>query len=46
LRLAGLPDAPALVMHLDGAIDAPRTVFEVNALEQYLARRTSAAAKP
>ncbi len=38
-RLAGLPDAPPLVMRLDGSIDAPRTVFEVNALEQYLARR-------
>ncbi len=41
-RLAGLPEAPPLVMRLDGSIDAPRTVFEVNALEQYLAQRTPA----
>lgn len=37
LALAGAPDAPPLVMRLDGPIDAPRTVFEVNALERYLA---------
>ncbi len=45
-RLAGLADAPPLVMRLDGPIDAPRTVFEVNALEQYLARRTEAQKPP
>lgn len=45
-RLAGIPDAPPLVMRLDGPIDAPRTVFDVNALEQYLARRTEALKAP
>jgi len=45
-RLAGIADAPPLVMRLEGPIDAPRTVFEVNALEQYLARRTGAQKPP
>ena len=42
-KLAAIPDAPPLVMRLDGPIDAPDTVFEVNALEQYLAHRAPAA---
>lgn len=48
LALSGAPDAPPLVMRLDGPIDAPRTIFEVNALEQYLARHAPAekAARP
>ncbi len=45
-QLAGIADAPPLVMRLDGPIDAPRTVFDVNALEQYLARRMEAAKPP
>ena len=38
LTLAGAPAAPPLVMRLDGALNAPRVVFDVNALEQYLAQ--------
>jgi uncharacterized protein involved in outer membrane biogenesis len=38
LRLAGAPAAPPLVMRLDGALDAPRVVFDINALQQYLAQ--------
>lgn len=45
LRLAGAPAAPPLVMHLDGALDAPRMVFDIDALEQYLAQ-DAAKAKP
>jgi uncharacterized protein involved in outer membrane biogenesis len=45
LTLAGAPAAPPLVMRLDGALDAPRVVFDVNALEQYLAQ-DAAKAKP
>ena len=36
LRLTGAQDAPPLVLRLDGPIDEPREVFEVNALEQFL----------
>jgi uncharacterized protein involved in outer membrane biogenesis len=45
LTLAGAPAAPPLVMRLDGALDAPRVVFDINALEQYLAQ-DAAKAKP
>jgi uncharacterized protein involved in outer membrane biogenesis len=45
LTLAGAPAAPPLVMRLDGAIDAPRVVFDINALQQYLAQ-DAAKAKP
>lgn len=45
-RLAGIADAPPLVMRLEGPIDAPRTLFDVNALEQYLARRMEALKPP
>jgi uncharacterized protein involved in outer membrane biogenesis len=45
LRLAGAPAAPPLVMRLEGALDAPRVVFDINALEQYLAQ-DAAKAKP
>jgi uncharacterized protein involved in outer membrane biogenesis len=38
-HLTGVANAPPLVMRLDGPLDAPRTVFEVNALEQFLAQR-------
>ena len=43
LRLAAASAAPPLVLLLDGSLDAPRTVFEINALQQYLARGASAA---
>ncbi len=39
LRLAADPKAPPFVMRLDGPLDAPNTVFEVNAIERYLAQR-------
>jgi uncharacterized protein involved in outer membrane biogenesis len=45
LTLTGAPAAPPLVMRLDGALDAPRVVFDINALEQYLAQ-DAAKAKP
>ncbi|HUH84404.1 MAG TPA: AsmA family protein [Stellaceae bacterium] len=45
-RPAAIPDAPPLVMRLEGPIDQPRTVFEVNALEQYLAQRQPDAKTP
>lgn len=45
LTLAGAPAAPPLVMRLDGALDAPHVVFDINALEQYLAQ-DAAKAKP
>ena len=38
-HLTGVANAPPLVMRLDGPLDAPRPVFEVNALEQFLAQR-------
>jgi hypothetical protein len=37
LRLAGLPNAPPLVMHADGPIDAPHMVFDADELQQFLA---------
>lgn len=43
-RLAGATNAPPLVMHLDGPLDAPRIVFDVNELEHYLAQRSPAKA--
>jgi uncharacterized protein involved in outer membrane biogenesis len=39
LRLTGIAEAPPVVLRLDGPIDAPREVFEVNALQQFLAQR-------
>jgi hypothetical protein len=30
---------PPLVMHLDGSLDDPRKVFDVNALSQFLVQR-------
>jgi len=45
-RLAGAADAPPLIMHLDGAIDQPRMIFEINALEKYLADRAATAKAP
>jgi hypothetical protein len=39
LRLSDPASAPPLAVTLDGAIDAPRMVFDVNALESYLAQR-------
>ena len=38
LRLAATPAPPPLVMRLDGPIDAPRVVFDINDFEHYLAR--------
>jgi uncharacterized protein involved in outer membrane biogenesis len=41
LRLAGLPDAPPLVLRLDGALDDPRKVVEVNPLSRFLTQRSA-----
>jgi hypothetical protein len=41
LRLAGLPDAPPLVLRLDGPLDAPREVVEVNPLSRFLTQRSA-----
>lgn len=38
-RLTGAADIPPVAMRIDGPLDAPRNVFDVNALEEYLARR-------
>jgi len=38
-HLTGVANAPPLVLHLDGPIDDPRKVFDVNALEQFVAQR-------
>jgi uncharacterized protein involved in outer membrane biogenesis len=40
-RLTGVPAAPPLTLHLAGAVDDPHLVFDVNALERYLAQRSS-----
>jgi uncharacterized protein involved in outer membrane biogenesis len=45
-RAAAIPDAPPLTMRLEGPIDEPFTIFEVNALEQYLAQRQPDAKMP
>ena len=45
-RLTGVPDAPPLIVHLDGPVAAPRIVFDVNAIEQFLAQRAEAPAAP
>jgi uncharacterized protein involved in outer membrane biogenesis len=37
-RLAAAANAPPLVMHIDGAIDQPRIVLDVNALEKFLSQ--------
>jgi uncharacterized protein involved in outer membrane biogenesis len=37
-RLAAAANAPPLVMHVDGAIDQPRIVLDVNPLEKYLSQ--------
>jgi AsmA family len=39
LRLTDHAAAPPLALTLDGAIDAPRMVFDINALESYLGQR-------
>jgi hypothetical protein len=39
LRLTDHAAAPPLALMLDGAIDAPRMVFDINALEDYLGQR-------
>jgi AsmA protein len=38
-RLTGLPMAPPLGVQLDGPIDAPREVFDVNPLQRFLKQR-------
>jgi uncharacterized protein involved in outer membrane biogenesis len=43
IHLAPLPAAPPLVIRLEGAMAAPRVVFEANAFEQYLNQRRAAA---
>ncbi|HEX7970288.1 MAG TPA: AsmA-like C-terminal region-containing protein, partial [Stellaceae bacterium] len=39
LRPIGVQDAPPLVLRLEGPIDQPNEVFEINALEQFLEKR-------
>src|SRR5260221_588739 len=41
LRLTEPAAAPPLAMTLDGSLDAPRIVFDINALESYLVQRGS-----
>jgi len=41
LRLTGHPAAPPFAITLDGPLDAPRRIFDVNALESYLVQRGS-----
>jgi hypothetical protein len=43
LRLTGHPAAPPFAITLDGPLDAPRRIFDVNALENYLVHRGSPA---
>jgi uncharacterized protein involved in outer membrane biogenesis len=45
-RFAGDAAAPPLAARLDGALDQPDVIFEVNALEQYLSRQHAPEAKP
>ena len=45
-RLTGLPMAPPLGVQLDGAIDAPREVFDVNPLQRFLKQRQQAGDEP
>jgi len=42
LHLADAPDAPPLVMHLSGPLDAPRRVLDINPLQNWLAQRAAA----
>jgi uncharacterized protein involved in outer membrane biogenesis len=37
-RLAAAASAPPLVMHVDGALDQPRIVLDINPLEKYLSQ--------
>jgi uncharacterized protein involved in outer membrane biogenesis len=37
--LTGHPDVPPFALSLDGRLDAPRKVFDINALEAYLTHR-------
>jgi uncharacterized protein involved in outer membrane biogenesis len=46
LHLAAAPDAPPLALQLDGPIGAPRIVFDVNAVERYLAARAATPTAP
>jgi uncharacterized protein involved in outer membrane biogenesis len=45
-RLTGLPMAPPLGVQLDGPIDAPREVFDVNPLQRFLKQRQHAGDQP
>lgn len=39
LRLTEIPRAPPVAVQLDGPIDAPREVFDVNPLQRFLGQR-------
>ncbi|HKW52292.1 MAG TPA: AsmA family protein [Stellaceae bacterium] len=41
-RLTGLPMAPPMAVQLEGPIDAPREVFDVNPLQRFLKQRQHA----
>jgi AsmA protein len=45
-RLTGLPMAPPLGVQLDGPIDAPREVFDVDPLQRFLKQRQPARDQP
>jgi uncharacterized protein involved in outer membrane biogenesis len=45
-QLTGVDAMPPLVMHLDGPLDDPRKVFDVNALSQFLVQRFVGKAAP
>jgi len=45
-RLTGLPAAPPLRVRLEGPIDAPREVFDVNPLQRFLKQRQQAGDQP
>jgi uncharacterized protein involved in outer membrane biogenesis len=42
-HLTGHPGVPPFALSLDGRLDAPRTVFDINAIEAYLTHRGAAA---
>jgi uncharacterized protein involved in outer membrane biogenesis len=46
LRLTGHPAAPPFAITLDGPLDAPRRIFDVNALESYLVHRRDPVKNP
>lgn len=44
IHLADAPDAPPLIMHLSGPLDAPRRILDINAIQNWLAERGAAKA--